>query len=210
MKKYFASLQGVSGELEKSDKKVLDVGCGWGTTASFLRRQHGKIEIYGIDGYKDAVDYCNKQQLYKNVFFLDFTKRRISKRLAGKRFDAAVMIEVIEHLEKQQGLDVLADLEKVCGKIIITTPNGYFEQSDLLMNESKFQAHLSGWTAGDFKKIGFEVHGFNGLKWLRNNEKKPFNGAIYPFVILMRFVSQPICYFFPSLSDGLVAVKKIK
>jgi hypothetical protein len=54
--------------------------------------------------------------------------------------------------------------------VIIETLNGFVHQGPVGGN--KHQIHLSGWTYKDFKKLGFEIYGTTGMKFLKINMTK--------------------------------------
>lgn len=55
------------------------------------------------------------------------------------------MIDVLEHLSKEEGLKILEKAEKWAKKkIIVTTPNGYFPMEEV--DENILERHLYRWT----------------------------------------------------------------
>ena len=74
--------------------------------------------------------------------------------------------DLIEHFEKNEGYQLLDDMEKVAGeRVIVFTPNGFVQQS--ATNDNTFQKHKSGWKYQEMKKSGFKIYGVNGYKKLR-------------------------------------------
>ena len=76
-------------------------------------------------------------------------------------------MEVIEHMEETEGLDVIKKIEKWARKkVIISTPNGFFPQK--IVDNNPMQVHLSGWDTSKMKSLGFlKIFGMAGLKHLR-------------------------------------------
>ena len=65
-------------------------------------------------------------------------------------------VEVIEHLSKVNALQALKEFERVTREaIFLTTPVGYHKKTPA--DGNPYQTHLSGWSAGEFKKLGFKV-----------------------------------------------------
>lgn len=75
-----------------------------------------------------------------------------------KSVDTVYLLDVIEHLEKSEGGNLLSKTEKIARRqIVIFTPLGYMDQVTLPggkdawgMNGASWQEHKSGWHPGDF------------------------------------------------------------
>ena len=77
-----------------------------------------------------------------------------------------VALDVIEHLEKTDGLRLLDQMETIARKkVIIFTPNGFLEQKPFDGNE--WQRHVSGWEIDEMRQMGFDIIGINGWNALR-------------------------------------------
>ena len=75
--------------------------------------------------------------------------------------DAAVMIHLLEHLSKQEGIELIEKAEQWAKKkVIIAGPNGFIPQD--AYDDNPHQRHVSGWTVEDFESMGFAVSGFDG------------------------------------------------
>lgn len=72
-------------------------------------------------------------------------------------YDIIFMGDVIEHLEKEEGVAVLAGLKQHAKSLIISTPVTPYKQGAYKRNIH--EAHLSVWTPEDFKLYGFELLG---------------------------------------------------
>jgi SAM-dependent methyltransferase len=98
----------------RASGRLLELGCAYGF---FLSEAQRTFEAQGIEISTDAVAYCRSQGL--NVEQGELTKDFIHKHA---RFDAAVMLDVIEHLpDPEQTLRRLHQLLTPGGHIIITT-----------------------------------------------------------------------------------------
>jgi 3' terminal RNA ribose 2'-O-methyltransferase Hen1 len=154
--------------LEYGAERVLDLGCGEGKLIRQLIKQKQFSEIVGMDvSYNELIkakerlhfdEMSPKQKSRINLFQGSLTYK--DKRLEG--YDAAAVIEVIEHLD----LNRLNAFERVIFEfakpktIIITTPNKEYnvmwekiEQDDMRHDDHRFE-----WTRQEFsewsKKIG--------------------------------------------------------
>jgi hypothetical protein len=80
-----------------------------------------------------------------------------------------ISLDVIEHLERGDGMKLMDTMEKIARKkIIVFTPNGFLPQNAYDGNE--WQIHKSGWSVKEMRKLGYKVIGINGLKWLRGEK----------------------------------------
>ena len=72
------------------------------------------------------------------------------------KFDMILMTDVIEHFDKDKGIEVLEMCKVICNKaVMISTPAVFFEQGAYAGNEH--EKHLSAWTINDFTKLGFGI-----------------------------------------------------
>ena len=155
----------------------------------------------------------------KNIH-TEYLKQRIEEvDFSRDSFDAVIMIEVLEHLTKETGLEILEKAEKWAkNKIIISTPNGYFPMG--AVDSNAFQRHLSGWNIDALEKLGFKCYGVSGLKSLYlkenivhslNNEKdNTFSNIRFrpkKFFYVINGLLQVFSYYFPKKAFGLFAIK---
>jgi hypothetical protein len=133
---------------------VLDIGCGLRPQSFFEPRLHLCIEPF--DQYANLIRRFYRQK--GNLFVLQGRVREALSLLPDQSVDSSFLIDVIEHLPKEDGQWVIAQLERVTRKqIAIFTPLGFMPQhytagdKDLWgLDGTSFQEHLSGWTPEDF------------------------------------------------------------
>lgn len=141
-------------ELLFDSHSVLDVGCGVGTT---LKEFCCPVKI-GVDAHRP---YLENAKQGESFIRLNFTAERLSELFLPKSVDSVTLIDVIEHLEKEVGLDVLRQVEEIAAqKVIVFTPKGFFQQKEFdhygLGGES-YQRHRSGWEVEDFQRLGYNI-----------------------------------------------------
>lgn len=89
-------------------------------------------------------------------------------------FDLIIATDLIEHLNKEDGLQFIKSAEIIAKKaIIIFTPNGFLDTEKYQAKDvhSDLDIHKSGWTEEEFKELGFEtelvkdLHNFGEVKF---------------------------------------------
>ncbi len=109
----------------KNNGKILDIGCSAGSFLAMIRADKFSEQI-GIDIAQDQINYAQKYQTDFRKFFHINEKNFLTKNFSKQYFDAVTLIEVIEHLEKNQIAQIFDDVAKLLktrGEFVITTPN---------------------------------------------------------------------------------------
>lgn len=74
--------------------------------------------------------------------------------------DCAIMLDVLEHLDKESGLALIAKLKEITKSILIFIPLGdtigYFNDFKEMGNQD-LQTHKSAWYASELHTLGFDV-----------------------------------------------------
>lgn len=186
----------------KNVNSVLDVGCGSSSPLGKIKKTFRSV---GVDIFEPSIKKSKKIKIHDDYKLGDIKK--INSFFKPKSFDAVVALDIIEHLTRKEGLDLLEKMEKIAKKkIIVLTPFGFTDQDPY--DNNPFQIHKSGWTVADFEKKGYKVFGMRGLRFIRGEcatiKYKPwfFWGMISVF-------SEVFTYFFPKYSYQLLAVKEI-
>lgn len=188
----------------KDCSRVLDLGCGpsspLGRIKDKLRPDLYSVGVDNFDPYleKNKKDKIHSEYVKSDIFNINFPE---------KSFDCALLIDVIEHFEKDDFLKFLPKLEKIAKKIIVMTPNGFVKQEEY--DNNAYQIHKSGWTTEDMNKLGFECFGVSGLKSLRGEHALT---KIRPIVIgnMVSNITEPFVYNNSKLAYHLICVKNNK
>jgi 3' terminal RNA ribose 2'-O-methyltransferase Hen1 len=143
-------------------KKVIDIGCGEGNLLKLLMKERQFTDIAGVDVSHIALDRASAKLKLERVG--DSIRERIrlfqgSLTYKDKRFegyDAACVIEVIEHLD----ITRLAAFERVLFEfakppvVVLTTPNkeynanyGFLHEENLRHGDHRFE-----WTRAEFRE----------------------------------------------------------
>jgi SAM-dependent methyltransferase len=136
---------------------ILDVGVGfgkWGILCrEMLEAKHGRLQPADwrlrIDGIEIHAGYENPlwHLAYGHIFRGDATALIDDM----DQYDLIVAGDVIEHLDKDAGKELLRKLVQHGKLVVVATPRGYMEQGELLGNE--YEAHRSGWEAQDLAEF---------------------------------------------------------
>jgi len=172
-------------------RSLLDVGCGRGIIGALCRIYREPTRLVGVDGHEPYLAFCRQRSFYDETYRVDVTTEALP--FGDKEFEIATCIEVIEHVPKEAGIRLLTELDRVAWKVIVTTPNFFFEQREY--DGNPFQKHLSRWYVGDFVRRGYRVHGVGGMKIM---------GREIPYLSpVLGKLTRP----FPRLSTMLLGVK---
>lgn len=156
-------------ELEKElegCESFLDLACGVDTP---IKNYSKKYYSLGVDIFEPSIKASREKRLHSD--YIKMNVLDIGKRFSPKSFDCVVAIDLIEHLEKKDGLYLISSMEKIAKKkVIIFTPNGFLKQEGHSGN--KWQAHLSGWGSEEIKKKGYFITGIGGYKKIKGEYAK--------------------------------------
>ena len=140
---------------------VLDLGVGGGKYGVLCREvldwKYGRMErptweteINGVEGY---YGYKNPAWGVYNVI----TRRDFSKFHPGfmAGYDLVLMIDSLEHIEKEKGKALLTHLIENNANVIVSCPDGDYPQGAVFGNE--LEVHRAVWTKDDLKLMGGRV-----------------------------------------------------
>lgn len=107
----------------KNNSRILEIGYGTGDLLHFLSKHHPKVEFFGVEVVKEALDLYRKRfPKDKNVkLFLADANKKFS--FSKKEYDIIILSHVLEHLEDEDNFfkNVLFVLKKR-GYIVIAVP----------------------------------------------------------------------------------------
>jgi 3' terminal RNA ribose 2'-O-methyltransferase Hen1 len=143
-------------------KRVLDLGCGEGKLLKALLAEKQFEEIAGVDvsmrTLERAADRLRLEQLApkqrERIRLLQGSLTYRDRRLQG--FDAAAVVEVIEHLDPPR-LEAFARVLFECarpGTVVLTTPNAEYNVrfENLPAGTLRHKDHRFEWTRAEFQK----------------------------------------------------------
>jgi SAM-dependent methyltransferase len=182
---------------------VLDVGCGANSPLGRfgVRYPHS----VGVDLHGPALERSRLAGIHDDYLAVDALE--LTEHVAPRSFDAVVAFDLIEHLDKENGLTLLAAMERIARRrVVVFTPNGFLPQEPA--DGNPFQRHRSGWSARDFRDLGYQVRGVNGLRLLRG-ERASMRWRPRRLWGLVSDLTQPVVHGRPSLAFHLLCVKEV-
>ena len=153
-------------------KSVIDLGCGSGNLLSLLFKEKQFVRIAGMDVSHMALEYASEKLRLDNAG--DSMRERVKlfqssltyKDPRFEGYDAACVIEVVEHLD----LPRLAAFERVLFEsakppvVVLTTPNREYnvKYENLDENDLRHSDHRFEWSRAEFREWASKVAGKYG------------------------------------------------
>jgi len=151
-----ARVSGWIGREAGKPSSVIDLGCAL-AEYSFST---GATHVCGLDSFRPYIDWC-KDMLADTVSpFVEEARFECGDVLDYATIfdhphDCALLIDVIEHMDKPKGVELLERLKETCRTVLVFTPLGWHEQGEV--DENPAQKHVSAWFPAEFEVLGFSV-----------------------------------------------------
>jgi len=141
---------------------VLDIGCGIRPQIFFKPKIH--ILCDPCPEYIEILQ--NRFMDQSHYVFLKGSWEEVLRLLPDRSVDAVFLLDVVEHLEKEEGRQLIHECERIARRqIILFTPLGFLPQDGdgeskdgWGLSGGRWQVHRSGWTPKDFDP-SWEVFG---------------------------------------------------
>ena len=179
-------------QLQKVDI-VLDIGCGIRPQNYICPLVHICCEPF--EEYSEILIDKANQQTDRHFIVLKTGWEEAIKLFAPKSVDTIFLLDVIEHLEKEKGEELLRLTESIARKqVVIFTPLGYVPQEhpDGIdawgLNGGAWQEHKSGWLPNDFND-SWDIYACKEFHFIDHNGN-PFNNPYGAFWAIKTFDSE--------------------
>jgi len=137
-------------------RSLLDVGTGFGKYGVLCREY---LEVYGhasdyvkrsttIDGIEAFRGYLTPLHEFIYDRMLTQPAEDVLAGIPDKRYDLALLIDVIEHMDKDVGHSVLAQCLRVAQWVVVSTP--LFSMTQSAHHGNEYQRHRTCWPKRDF------------------------------------------------------------
>lgn len=137
----------------KPVETLLDIGCGIKPCNIIPHKKHICCEPC-----KEYVDVLKSK--YKDLDILNIGWEEAVKIFDNNSVDTVAILNVIEHLEKDKGIELLEKTLKIAKQqVVILTPLGFLEQNNTDeidgwgLHGGAWQTHRSGWRPEDFPTV---------------------------------------------------------
>lgn len=148
-------------KLELHKCSVISLGCGIGVTECGFKCSK-------LDGM-DIFSYGNRHLLnnWDNIrgTFISGDIRKSDELIKNKSYDIVFCLDVIEHLEKEEGFKLIKDAESIAIKaVVFYTPLKWDTNESATTDKSlwsygnKYNLHKSLWTIKEFEDKGYKVY----------------------------------------------------
>lgn len=131
-------------------KTFLDLGAGAGKYGSMIREIDPSIESIAVEVEKDYLEKFDICSIYHKIWNIPVINL-IQPEYFDSRFDIVMAGDILEHLKKSEGIDLLNFLIYRSRWIIVEFPHRYLQNA---VNGYNSEAHISIWTENDF--LSFE------------------------------------------------------
>lgn len=166
---------------------VADVACGVGKWGLLLRMHYQELYIVGVDLSVKNVFIAKATHAYDDLIIAD------AKRLPFRdhTIDYVMACEVIEHLNKCDGIKMIYELERIARlKILLTIPYARWWYA-------KVKGHIMRYSPKELRSLGFKVRGIGS-----NLQSKNKIGSL-----LRHFALKPLAYIIPEIGEFLIAIR---
>ncbi len=132
---------------------VLDVACGLSLKSQYI---DASIRV-GVDIYRP---YLEKIEATCPYVAIESDVRDIGKLFLPKSFDLVLLLDIVEHVEKEDALRLIEAAESIARvAVIIETPKGYVPQNMDIWGHGghEYQTHRCGWEPEELEQRGYDV-----------------------------------------------------
>lgn len=198
----FTAVNTVWRHLDREARSVLDVGCG---KSSPVHSFPGLSYTVGVDIFEPYLRQATKAGTHHDYVRCDVRKLPFRR----KSFDVVLCLEVLEHLDKEDGHRLLQEMEEIARRqVIITTPLGKYDQASYDGNPAQQHRYLL--SPPEMKEMGYRVVTL-GLRNLGGD-----SGLASRLPGSLRLVSDgawvlagPFTRCFPRWAGEMVAIKNL-
>ncbi|MFC2067152.1 class I SAM-dependent methyltransferase [Chloroflexota bacterium] len=178
-------------------QSILDVGCGSGKTFGKLKRLSSISYTVGLDIFAPYIRQAKTQNTYDDYILSEVG----SLPFKDNSFDVIVSLQLIEHLDKEEALTALREMERVAKeKVIISTPRGAYLQE--AFDNNPYQAHKWAWDEEQMRELDYQVTLY-GTRFAK------YKGTLLTKIVTYALSIVGLCLSPKRTAGGLICVKRL-
>ncbi len=127
-------------------KTFLDLGAGAGKYGLMVKEINPSIETIAVEIEEDYLEKFNLRSIYQKIWNIPVINL-IRPEYFDSRFDIIMAGDILEHLKKSDGIDLLNFLIYRSRWIIVEFPHRYLQNA---VDGYNSEAHISVWIEDDF------------------------------------------------------------
>ncbi len=155
-------------ENTKDSNTVVELGAG---LFNRLKDVHSSVPIkIGIEIWKPYID----RAIYHDCIKIHGNLKLYKDLLVSYELDTVMLIDILEHFEKEEAFKLIDNLKQDFNKIILMLPSGKYEQEEDCYNlgADDFQKHRSFWYDEDLSMLAFTENIVDSFFHNKNDRQK--------------------------------------
>jgi ubiquinone/menaquinone biosynthesis C-methylase UbiE len=136
-------------------KDILEIGCGTGRHMSYLRKWLREDSLtVGLDIWPLYLKLSKQNRIHDELILGDACHLPFKE----KSFDLVLALDLLEHIPKEKGIELLNDVEKVARKrLVLSLPIGWHPSHH---QGNPYDEHVSAWTVKELRDRGYQIYTF--------------------------------------------------
>jgi SAM-dependent methyltransferase len=195
---------------QQNEISILDLGAGSAEYWQKALERYPKIafKLVLMDAVPIEVTRLNAQNV--EVSRLNGLVPQDLEKVNDSSFDLVIAFDLIEHLSKNDGYILLYEIDRISSTTsIIFTPYGFVWQPPSFNNS--FNAHISGWTPSELKKLGWKkLRGHTGFRCMYGPYGLPKNWVKGWVFLEVDALLKILGWKIPRASFAFSATKRVK
>lgn len=154
----------------------------------------------GTDIFRPYLQTCMDDESHNDLVLCD--ARNMPFRPGS--FDLVLALNMLEHMEKEEGLELLNEIESVASKQVMLVTGPWLAHDDI-HGENPYQEHKCGWSAAEVVNLDYRVWGIRIQGQERLRDRLP--RLLIPLYDVLCYGLRPLSYFHADWGEVFLAVK---
>ena len=131
-------------------RTLADLGSGFGYYAETLR-EHADY-LVGLDAFSPALEMAKRRKVFDDLIRADI----LPLPLRSQNIDCVTLFDVVEHLSKNDGRELLTSLEP--SVFVSTSGCDFSNKSYARLLGNTLENHVSTWSWKEFEDMGYKAN----------------------------------------------------